>query len=177
MPRIKNTDITNYTIYKIACLDPNISNIYVGSTCDLKQRKIQHKNKYIAPKHKNRKVYQFIREHGGWDNWKFYVLEHLDCNKFNAELREEHYRQELNASLNMRICVRKYQKCIDQCDNTSEEHRRENHKQYYKANKDKILKQQKQYKEKNMDRINKYKKEYNKKYYERQKKLKTPNTV
>jgi len=106
MPRHKKTDIINYKIYKIASLDPNVKEIYVGSTVDLKQRKALHKhscNNENSNRH-HLKVYQYIRDNGGWENFKFYVLEELKCNEYQAELREEYWRKEVNATLNGKMC-------------------------------------------------------------------------
>ena len=53
-------------VYRIECLDKNIKEFYIGSTADLKQRTGKHKQDC---KTSNSKVYNFIREHGGWNNW------------------------------------------------------------------------------------------------------------
>ena len=54
-------------VYMISCIDENIDEIYIGSTDDLTGREWHHKTDYISCP--NRKVYQFIREHGGLSNW------------------------------------------------------------------------------------------------------------
>ena len=63
-------------IYKLRCLDPEIKDIYVGSSTNKAQRKKNHKNKSTNPKDKayNFYVYQFIRAHGGWENWEMVII-------------------------------------------------------------------------------------------------------
>ena len=65
------TNYQNGLIYKIVCNDYNITNTYVGSTCDLIKRRYQHKyscNNENSKKY-NKYTYQFIRSNSGWDNW------------------------------------------------------------------------------------------------------------
>jgi len=66
-------------IYAIVCKDTTIPEVYVGSTCNLENRIRQHKSDCCNNKkrsHYNLKVYQFIRDNGGFHNFKFIVLEH-----------------------------------------------------------------------------------------------------
>ena len=93
--------------YKIYCKDKNIKEAYIGSTKNFKQRKWLHKtacnegNKSINNKCK---VYKFIRENGGWDNWVMVKLESKVC-KDIIERRaiERKYIEELQKPLNKRI--------------------------------------------------------------------------
>ena len=39
-----NNKFSNSCIYKISCKDTTITECYVGSTCDFKRRKIDHKS-------------------------------------------------------------------------------------------------------------------------------------
>lgn len=66
-------------IYMIKCKDPSIKDFYIGSTSDLKNRMNQHKTDC---KRSTLKLYRFIREHGGWNNWEFITL---------YENRDEYY--------------------------------------------------------------------------------------
>jgi predicted GIY-YIG superfamily endonuclease len=65
------TDFSRCIIYKIVCFDTNITDCYVGHTTDFIRRKSQHKSRYNNPNNKeyNKKVYQFIRSHGDWDQF------------------------------------------------------------------------------------------------------------
>jgi len=65
-------------VYCIVCKDTSVQEVYVGSTEDLNKRIEKHKsdcNNKNNKEHYNLKVYQFIREHRGFDNWKFIWLE------------------------------------------------------------------------------------------------------
>ena len=95
---------TQYFIYKLACDDCDF--IYVGSTKSIKDRKYKHKSK---SKTSDFKVYQKIREYGGWENWRMVVLEECDENvetKQHAEMREETFRLQLKADLNSKRAYR-----------------------------------------------------------------------
>ncbi len=69
-------------IYKIVCSDISIKDCYVGSTTDFSKRKAHHKSRCTNPDSKkyNLKVYQFIREHGDWENWNMILVEKYPCN-------------------------------------------------------------------------------------------------
>ena len=57
------------TLYKI--FKEGDENFYIGSTNDFVKRKIIHKH-YC--KTKDLKLYQYIRENGGWDNWNMEII-------------------------------------------------------------------------------------------------------
>jgi len=90
-------------IYRIECIDPNIKDIYIGSTTNLRTRKNAHKTSCNNKKSKlyNLEVYKFIRDHGGWDNWKF-DIELLTDGMTKKELveLEQRYIDCLNPTLN-----------------------------------------------------------------------------
>ena len=49
----------------------------------------------------NLKVYQFIRENGGWDQWEMILIEKYPCDDVDqARARERYWKKELNATLN-----------------------------------------------------------------------------
>ena len=90
MPR-KAANYQNGIQYKIVCNDPSITDCYNGSCCSLKDRKKTHKNQSLNPncKEYNLKVYRFIRENGGWDNWTFIQLEVFPCNSKQELVKRE----------------------------------------------------------------------------------------
>jgi len=68
-------------IYRISHkLDYENENVYIGSTSNLHKRKITHKSNCINEKSKDfhYKVYQYIRENGGFDNFQFIILRVCD---------------------------------------------------------------------------------------------------
>ena len=96
-------DYANGLQYKIVCKDPAITDCYNGSTCSLKDRKSEHKKRCNNPNSDkyNFKVYRFIREHGGWDNWTMIQLELYPCNsKPELVLRERHWFDLLKPTMN-----------------------------------------------------------------------------
>jgi hypothetical protein len=105
MPRLP-IDYSKSLIYKIVCNDTAITDIYVGSTTDFRKRKTLHKRTCIhsSQNRHHLKVYQFIRENGGWDNWDMVLIEKYPCED-NLELvkRERYWKEELNATLNTNV--------------------------------------------------------------------------
>ena len=75
MPR-KPSDYSNTHFYKICCKDLDITDIYVGHTTDFRKRKTRHKHVCLNENHNdhNLTVYQFIRQHNGWDNWEMVLI-------------------------------------------------------------------------------------------------------
>jgi len=89
-----------YTIYIIMIADYT----YIGSTRDFKQRKIHHKYNFFNDTCKayNRKLYQSIRENGGWDAVEIKPIEEYECEtSIQARMREQFWVREYNATLNM----------------------------------------------------------------------------
>ena len=69
-----------FTVYKIASKNPELTCCYIGSTKDLKQRTIQHKSNCInihSPTYHYR-IYQYIRENGGFNNFEIINLRDVD---------------------------------------------------------------------------------------------------
>ena len=137
-----------YKIYK-----EGDDNFYIGSTNDFKRRKINHRKNC---KIRNYKLYNYINENGGWDNFKMEVLEY--CLEYQE--REVELIKQLQPSLNTRLynCNEKeYQKKY------RKKYHEENKdkvskwcKKYHQENKDKILQKKKIYSEKNKDKIKAY---------------------
>jgi hypothetical protein len=97
----------NSVVYKIVCLDPTITDCYVGSTTNLTRRKYNHKTR-CCNKSKNNEsyhnqfVYRFIRDHGGWDNWQFVLVRKYKHVKTKQQLiqKERKYIDKLKPTLN-----------------------------------------------------------------------------
>jgi len=147
----------NGVVYKLKCINPNITEFYIGSSVNIKKRIADHKtdcnNISIKNKKYNKKVYRFIRDNGGWDNWKFETLLEVEVES-KEELRlkyERQYQLNLKPELNVKLEGR-----------TKKEH--------YDDNKEKIYKKQKKYNEKHKEKIAKYKKIYNEDHKEEQSK-------
>ena len=90
-------------IYKIVCNNLDVLECYVGSTTDFKSRKYAHKtscNNEFSKAY-NLKVYKFIRENGGWDNFTMVLIEEYFCgSKLECRSRERFWFENLNSGLN-----------------------------------------------------------------------------
>lgn len=99
----KAADYSTTIIYKITCNDPTITDKYVGHTIDFVRRKYTHSNnvKNVNSPDSHLKLYKFIRDNGGWDNWKMEIVAYYDCNNLReAKLKEQHHYVDLKATLN-----------------------------------------------------------------------------
>ena len=159
MPR---PEINDYTFYKIVNVNADCEMCYVGSSCDMKQRRKSHKSDCNNPNSKkhNLKVYKTIREHGGWCEFQIVELGTAEQLTLTESLViEETYRIELKATMNTYRCgttkdgIKEYYKeyYIDNADKI-----KENHKQYYIDNSDKLKEYQKQNRINNVEKIKEY---------------------
>lgn len=138
-------DYSKTVIYKICCKDLTIPYVYVGSTSDFIRRKYQHKTYCTneASSSYNMRLYETIRNHGGWDNWDMVVVEEYPCeSSIQARSRERHWYEQLNCNLNVNIPFRSaeekkeyqrdYQKTYQKNSERYKEYQREYHKTYQK---------------------------------------------
>ena len=110
-------------IYKICCKDPEITDIYVGSTTNFKRRMSEHKSKCNNEngKYYNLLVYRFIRDTGGFKNWSVVKIRDVVCeDKYDLITEERKEFEKLGATLNSHYPER-------------------SDKQYRKDNKEKLL--------------------------------------
>lgn len=129
-----------YIIYKISIGDE----CYIGSTKDLAQRKAAHKNccNNESSKKYNFKLYKHIRDHGGFDKCDITPVEEYECEtKRAAECREEYWRREYKATLNMKQAF------------TTEEEVIQQQKDWRNANKEHIQEYQKMWEQNHLELI------------------------
>ena len=89
MPRT-NINYSNTIIYKLYCKDLSISQLYIGHTTNMRRRKYSHNWKCNNDnKSYNSKVYTFIRENGGFDNWDMIEIERYPCNNLNEAKKKK----------------------------------------------------------------------------------------
>jgi hypothetical protein len=102
MPKVE-IDYSNTIFYKIFCKDPTIKELYVGLTTNFVQRKHGHKQSCKnekAPNH-NCKLYNAIRNAGGWENWEMEIIAFHNCkDSHEAHKKEQEYFETLGATLN-----------------------------------------------------------------------------
>tara|TARA_R110000868_G_scaffold89353_1_gene248764 strand:+ start:326 stop:964 length:639 start_codon:yes stop_codon:yes gene_type:complete len=131
------------SFYKFVCNNPEIKSSYVGHTIAFNKRKGYHKQNCNTC---DFKIYQMIRDNGGWDNWRMIEIEsRLVKDKREAERIEQEWIEKFEADMNSHKAFG---------GETIEEYR----KQYRIENADKIKEYLKQYYLENADAF----KEYNK---------------
>ena len=131
MPKLP-MDYSKYCIYKIEHNDDE-SLVYVGHTTNFDKRKTAHKSncKNESERCYNLKVYQMIRENGGWDMFRMREVEKFSCNdKREAERRKIEVMKELKANMNT------YRSFLTE--EESKEYRKEYLKEWRETNKEKI---------------------------------------
>jgi len=98
-------DYSKCCIYKIEHIEDE-SLVYVGHTTSFDKQKTAHKNNCYNEKGKNKfnlKLYQKMRENGGWDMFKMIEVEKYPCkDRREAKRRENEAMKDLKANLNMR---------------------------------------------------------------------------
>ena len=89
------------TIYKIFCRDPKVTQLYVGQTINFDSRRFSH---FLSSTfHENDlKLYEFIRSHGGWGNWKMEIIKQypLTTSKQDLDRLEWYWWKTLGGELN-----------------------------------------------------------------------------
>jgi hypothetical protein len=137
------------------CNDVSITEFYVGSTLAFRKRKHQHKSICNNPNNKNYnvKIYEIIRENGGWDNWRMVIIEEMEegTTLIQSRIREEYYRVELQATLNIQSAYTGL---------TKEEYKKEYMKEYNQS--DKRKEYRKEYRQTNKEALNIKQREYRK---------------
>ena len=158
MPKLI-TDYSKTIIYKIVCNNLNIKDLYVGHTTDFTKRKYGHKENCCDEKYKqhNLKVYKFIRDNGGWENWSMIEVEKYPCCDGNeARARERHWIETLNADLNCTSPFKTQEEQKELKKKTDKEYAiknketiKEYKRNYHLLNRDAVLKKAKEYRENN----------------------------
>ena len=139
---MSGTTKKNYSFYKIINVINDIALCSVGSTANFKERVRAHRKSCNNKNHSNYnlKLYNIIREHGGWCEFKMIEIGTAQqLTKREAEKIEENYRVDLKANMNTRKCY-------------GAETKKEYSKQYYIDNADK----KKQYLADNLDKRKEY---------------------
>ena len=168
------TNYNNSIIYKLLRKDDfDNLNIYIGSTCNFRNRKCRHKFNTISEKSKNyyMDLYTYIRNNGGFDEWTMIQIENFKCNtKKELEARERYWVELLKPKLNSRVPNRTLKECkIDNIERYKEydkkyyeehkEQKKEYAKKYNEENKEVITKRKQKYIENNREEINRRKRE------------------
>ena len=95
-------------IYKLCCSDISVTEIYIGSTKSLRNRKARHKSACTnsADNEYCNKLYSYIRANGGWVNWDLRVIETIEYSyRHELLMRERYWIEQLKASLNCNMPI------------------------------------------------------------------------
>jgi len=169
--------ITPVYFYRFVCNDPNIINMYVGSSINLTDRKTHHKSACNNPNSNNHHllVYKTIRDNGGWTNWRMLEIEHkIVKDKTEANQCEQYWIEFYNAQMNMikaTINIQEYQR--EYYEQRRDKYNREYYEQhrdkynaynreYYEQHRDKYNAKNREYKKQHREQINAYQREYRK---------------
>jgi len=164
----KPIDYSSVCFYKLCCNDPVITDIYIGHTTNFTRRKSEHKSRCnnVTSRDYSIYVYQFIRYHGGFDNWSMIELCTTQCeNKRDAERIERQYIEDVGATLNRLIPTRTYKEYTVDNKNRIKKTR----KQYQEDHKEELSKKNKQYREDHKEELLEYMKQYYKDHKEESK--------
>jgi hypothetical protein len=133
--------------------------VYYGFTTNIQRRQYSHKAK---SKYSNSKIYQKMRETGGYDNWTFEIVEHYPCNDINeARLRERYWIENNLSNMNTNIPSRTYEQYVED----NREHITKRCREWRHKNPEKVKKSNDKYLEINREKINERSNERNKKKY------------
>ena len=103
MPKYK-INYSKSIIYKIHCIDPEVTDCYVGSTTNFNQKRYFHKHCYYneSSMQYHCELYDKIRETKGWENWQMSVVAIVNCANHNELMMEEQkYSTLCNATLSI----------------------------------------------------------------------------
>ena len=154
MPK-KEIDYSKCVIYKIQHKDNN-DLLYVGHTTNFTKRKYEHKSGVNNEKGNayNHKVYQMIRENGGWLDFNMVEVKDFPCeNNRQATTEEDRIMREMKATLNT-IRASHSRKEYRQ---DNKEQIKEYKQQSYEKNKEQIKERVREYNEKNKEKIQEHK--------------------
>ena len=137
------TNLKDYEFYKLVCkTDENL--YYIGSSSNMKQRVSAHKsrcNTTTNPTY-NHKTYKMMRDNGGFDNFKFIIVDSIiNLTKDEAHQREQEFINLYQPNMNTRNSYSTNEDNKNKCKEYEEKHKEKRsaqHKEKYKQNKEKI---------------------------------------
>ena len=162
---------TVYSMYKILPKNKDLLLSYIGHTSNFNQRCSNHKKNTINTndlKHYHLKVYQTIRDNGGWNAWEIIEIEKFVCSTIlEARMREQQLLNEHGSYLNTckAFITEDERKKRKQAITTKykEDHKeliKEHQHKYKQDHKDIIKEQMDKYRKEHKEEIRKKEKEY-----------------
>lgn len=135
--------------------------VYIGSTNDVKWRMYNHKCRCTNPESPkyNYKVYKYIRENGGFDEWEMIVIDEIEVPLIKCEQRDKYEQEYITKydavnKLNIHYSSRTHQEYREE----NRELIRERDKIYYENNRELLLEKKKVYRENNREILSEKKK-------------------
>jgi hypothetical protein len=162
---IKAINYQDTVIYKIQHIEKD-KLIYIGHTTNFTKRKCKHKSNCNSEKSKNynQKVYQTIRENGGWESFNMIELYKFPCNDTReAACEEDKVMREYKSCMNIRRAFTTPEEKIKQSTEYREMNKDKLKKisaEYRENNKGSVKKQMQQYKNDHKDNIKEYMQQY-----------------
>jgi len=86
-------------LYVISCKDSRVTERYLGYTTDWDKCVEYHSEEYDRGQNAKTKLYSFVREHGGWDNWNMTIIETFESRE-EAEIAKMGLLEEYDFDLN-----------------------------------------------------------------------------
>ena len=155
----------NTIVYKLKCLDPLVLDFYLGYTT----RSLEHVSRMFKTrcKHDNMwKVCEFVRAHGGPENWGFLRLPIESCSSaLEARIELRKHFNTTPPTLNVQLPTRTNKEYAQTKESQlKQKEYRDGHlerihelqKAHYQKNKAKIMIQRKEYTINNRDKVNEY---------------------
>ena len=161
MPR-SQINYENTIFYKLVCKDVSLTECDVGHTTDFRRRKNEHKRHCEYETLKTCKLYAFIREHGGFENFDMVMITRESCtDALDAKRKERAYIEQFRAELNCVVPSRSDQEYKV----ANKERIQEQAKEWWARNRERISEQRKEWRQSNAETV----KERGRLYYERNK--------
>jgi hypothetical protein len=88
-------------LYMISCKDSRVTARYLGYTTDWEKCLEYRSDAYDYGSNAKSKLYTFVREHGGWENWDMTVIETFGSRE-EAEVAKMNLLEEYKFKLNTR---------------------------------------------------------------------------
>jgi len=88
-------------LYVISSKDPQVTERYLGYTTNWDKCVEYRSEAYDSGSNARSKLYTFVREHGGWDNWDMTIIETYNSRE-EAEIAKMGLLEEYKFDLNTR---------------------------------------------------------------------------
>lgn len=159
----------NYTFYRIYSKNPEVTECYIGSTKDFKNRYRYHKIRYTNEDdpHYTIKLYTYMRNNGGFDVFEFEIIDTIIFNNTDRLWHERKLIELYGATLNIYMPIVTKDETIQAKKHYNKQYAIINkeknilrYAEYRKTHKDKIKDSKKQYSQTHRAEINERKRQY-----------------